>query len=58
MLCAEAINTVYLRNRSIVSNHDKTPYEIFFGKKPDISRLRTFGTQVMQKRTDENGVMI
>ncbi|KAJ0179281.1 hypothetical protein K1T71_004993 [Dendrolimus kikuchii] len=45
---AEAVNTaVYLRNRSIASGINKTPFEIWYGKKPDISNLRIFGSTVM-----------
>ena len=42
---AEAANTaVYLRNRSpTVSLGNKTPYECWFDRKPDISNLRVFG---------------
>lgn len=42
---AEAINCAcYLRNRSAVSNQDKTPYEMFFNYKPDLSHVRIFGS--------------
>lgn len=46
---AEAVNTaVYLRNRSIASGlNDKTPFEIWTGRKPNISHLRIFGSNVM-----------
>ena len=42
---AEAVNTaVYLRNRSPTSAlKDKTPFECWFGEKPDVSNLRVFG---------------
>ncbi|KZV45544.1 hypothetical protein F511_36917 [Dorcoceras hygrometricum] len=42
---AEAVNTVcYTQNRSMINRmHDKTPYEIWNGKKPDISYFRVFG---------------
>lgn len=44
---AEALTTAnYLRNRSPVTGRDKTPYELFFGVKPDVSHLRTFGARV------------
>ncbi|KZV21385.1 hypothetical protein F511_18551 [Dorcoceras hygrometricum] len=38
-------NTVcYTQNRSMINSmHDKTPYEIWNGKKPDISYFRVFG---------------
>lgn len=47
-LWAEAVNTAaYLHNRSIVASLGKTPYEMWTGKKPDISHLRIFGSNVM-----------
>ena len=46
-LWAEAVATAsYVRNRSPVSKRDKTPWELFFGQKPDVSHLRTFGAKV------------
>lgn len=45
---AEAVGTaVYLRNRSSVSGLDKTPFEIWHGKKPDVSNIRIFGSKAM-----------
>ena len=45
-LWADAVATAsYVRNRSPVSGRDKTPYELFFGKKPDVSNLRIFGSK-------------
>jgi transposase InsO family protein len=44
-LWAEAVVTAnYLRNRSPVSGKPKTPWELFFGSRPDVSHLRTFGS--------------
>lgn len=42
----ECVKTAtYLRNRTIGANDfNKTPYEIFIGKKPDVSNLRIFGS--------------
>ncbi|KZV34134.1 hypothetical protein F511_19224 [Dorcoceras hygrometricum] len=42
---AEAVNTAcYTQNRSMINlMHDKTPYEIWNSKKPDISYFRVFG---------------
>ena len=42
---AEAVNTaVYLHNRSpTVALKDKTPYECWYGSKPNVSNLRVFG---------------
>jgi transposase InsO family protein len=43
-LWAEAAMTAnFLRNYSPVKGKDKTPYELFFGVKPDLSRLRIYG---------------
>ena len=45
-LWAEAVTTAsYVRNRSPVTGRDKTPWELFFGTKPDVSHLRTFGAR-------------
>lgn len=46
---AEATHTaVYIINRSLSSHlKGKTPFEIWTGKKPDISHLRIFGSSVM-----------
>lgn len=55
---AEAVSTaVYLKNRSISTGlNNKTPFEMWTGKKPDIRHLRIFGSTVMvhvpkEKRT-------
>ena len=46
-LWAEAVVTAnYIRNRSPVSTRDKTPWELFFGKKPDVAGMRVFGARV------------
>ncbi|KAJ0176972.1 hypothetical protein K1T71_006981 [Dendrolimus kikuchii] len=46
---AEATHTaVYLRNRSIAAGlNNKTPYELWMNKKPDLSHIWIFGSQVM-----------
>ena len=45
-LWADAITTAnYLRNRSPISGRDATPFELFYGTKPDVSHLRTFGAR-------------
>ncbi|KAG7307913.1 hypothetical protein JYU34_006528 [Plutella xylostella] len=45
---AEAVNTaVYLRNRTLASGLQKTPYELWSGRKPDLSHLRVFGSTAM-----------
>jgi hypothetical protein len=45
-LWAEALLTAnMIRNRSPVANKDKTPWELFFGEKPDVAFLRTYGSK-------------
>lgn len=45
---AEATNmATYIINRSVCASHKKTPYEMFYGKKVDLSNLRIFGSPVM-----------
>lgn len=47
-LWAEACKTAcYLRNRSACSKIEKTPYEMWTGRKPDVSHLRVYGSTVM-----------
>lgn len=42
---AEAVNTAcYLQNRLPSAAVDRTPYEIWFGRKPDLAYLRLFGS--------------
>ncbi|KAL7304708.1 hypothetical protein TKK_0002949 [Trichogramma kaykai] len=37
----------YLKNRTITNSVQKeTPYEIFFGKKPDVPNLKLYGSKV------------
>jgi len=46
LLWAEMVNTAaYILNRTGVSSVDKkSPFELWFGKKPGIKHLREFGT--------------
>lgn len=45
-LWAEALATAnYVRNRSPVNDRNKTPYELLFGRKPNVAHLRTFGAR-------------
>jgi len=46
-LWAEAVEyAIYTKNRSPTATiKGKTPYEVFWGEKPDISNLRVFGSQ-------------
>ncbi len=40
----EAVTTAnYIRNRSPTSQNSKTPWELFSGKRPDVSNMRVFG---------------
>jgi hypothetical protein len=65
----EAVATAnFVRNRSPVTGKDKTPWELFFGRRPDVSILRTFGCRAYvhipkEKRTkldniSDPGIMI
>ena len=37
----------YLKNRTIANTQEnKTPYEIFFGKKPNVKHLKIYGSRV------------
>ena len=40
-----ALTACFIRNRSPVSGRDKTPWELFFGRKPDVSGMRVFGAE-------------
>lgn len=46
---AEAVHTaVYLKNRSVASGlNQKTPFELWTGRKPDVGHIRIFGSTVM-----------
>jgi hypothetical protein len=40
----------YLRNISPASGQERTPWELFHGKKPDVSHLRVYGSRVYVKK--------
>ena len=43
-LFAEAVNTTnYIRCRSPTAKRLRTPWELFYNQKPDVSQMRTFG---------------
>ncbi|GKA09429.1 putative ribonuclease H-like domain-containing protein, partial [Tanacetum coccineum] len=46
---AEAVNTTcYVKNRVLVTKpHNKTPYELFLGRKPALSFMRPFGYPII-----------
>jgi hypothetical protein len=48
---ASLLHAVYLHNRLVHSATNKTPYEGWYGHKPDVTHLRTFGSRVCMKRT-------
>ena len=53
-LWGEATSTAnYLRNRTPASGMDKTPWELFFNKKPDVSDLRVFGAKAYTHVPDQ-----
>ena len=53
-LWGEAINhAVYLKNRTPTKALDeKTPYEVFYGVKPNLKGLLEFGSKVCVHKTD------
>lgn len=45
-LCAKAAVTAnYIKNRSPSSSSTQTPWELFYGRKPDVSNMRVFGAR-------------
>ncbi len=48
-----AMTACYLRNRSPAAGISMTPFEAFWGKKPDVSNLRVFGCAVWAKVPDQ-----
>jgi len=65
---AAATHAVYLMNRRFHSTIKKTPYEAWWDEKPDLSKLKVFGSRVCVKvtgkrnakldRHDFNGIFI
>ena len=59
---AEAVMTAnYIRNRSPTSQNAKTPWELFFGRKPNVSGMKVFGAtayvhvpQSLRKKLDSH----
>ncbi|GJU82408.1 ribonuclease H-like domain-containing protein [Tanacetum coccineum] len=54
---AEAVNTAcYVKNKVLVTKpHNKTPYELFLGRKPALSFMRPFGCPITILNTIDNG---
>jgi hypothetical protein len=50
----EILTAVYIKNRSLTKayNEKKTPFELFYGKVPDVSHLRVFGCKAFVYNTD------
>jgi hypothetical protein len=54
-LWAEAmVTTNYIRNRVPSRVHRKTPWEKFFGEKPDVSHMHVFGARAYMRIPKEN----
>ena len=47
------LHTVYLHNRLVHSETRKTPFEGYYGIKPDLAFLKLFGSRVCVKRTGD-----
>jgi hypothetical protein len=48
---AALVHSAYLHNRLVHTETGKTPFEGYFGEKPDISSLKLFGSRVCVWRT-------
>jgi hypothetical protein len=48
---AALVHAAYLHNRLVHSALNKTPYEAWCGRKPNVTNLKMFGTRVCVKRT-------
>ena len=43
---AALLHSAYLHNRLVHSSTKLTPYEAWYGRQPDVSNLKTFGSRV------------
>ena len=50
---AALVHSVYLHNRLVHSETKKTPFEGYYGIKPDLAYLKLFGSRVCVKRTGD-----
>jgi hypothetical protein len=50
---AALLHSVYLHNRLVHSKTKATPFERYFGTKPDLSHLKVFGSCVCVKRSGD-----
>jgi hypothetical protein len=48
---AALVHAAYLHNRLVNSAINKTPYEAWCGRKPDVTNLKLFGARICVKRT-------
>ncbi len=48
---AALLHVAYLHNLLVHSAINKTPYEAWYGRKPDVTHLKMFGSRVCVKRT-------
>ena len=55
---AALCHSVYLHNRLVHSETKKTPFEGYFGMRPDLSRLRVFGSRVCVKRAGKRAAKL
>ncbi|XP_032457437.1 uncharacterized protein LOC100116824 isoform X3 [Nasonia vitripennis] len=47
----------YLKNRTLTNNiEEKTPYEIFFRKRPDVSHLKIYGSKVFVRKPEQKRI--
>ena len=55
---AAILHAMYLHNRRVHITTRMTPYEAWHGHKPDLSRLRVFGSRVSVKKTGERSAKL
>ena len=55
---AALLHAMYLHNRRVHVTTRMTPYEAWHGHKPDLSRLRVFGSRVSVKKTGERSAKL
>jgi hypothetical protein len=48
-----AYAVIWLKNRSPVTNRGQTPYELWYGEKPDLSRVKILGSRCFVKLPSE-----
>lgn len=55
---AALLHAVYIHNRRVHSATRRTPFESWFGRKPDLRNLRLFGSRVCVKMTGTRGAKL